>query len=76
MPYTPASRDHDRLVVVTQGELAAEIAARPVAVPAQAVIVIPAGVPHRIWNASSSPVRYLDADLPAPQAYAKLAPAH
>jgi mannose-6-phosphate isomerase-like protein (cupin superfamily) len=39
------------------------------------VIVIPAGVPHRIWNSSSTPVRYLDADVPAPEAYAKLAPA-
>jgi mannose-6-phosphate isomerase-like protein (cupin superfamily) len=60
---------------VTEGELTAEIAARPAAVPAQAVIVIPAGVPHRIWNSSSTPVRYLDADVPAPDVYAKLAPA-
>ncbi len=74
-PGTPASRDNDRLVVVTQGELTAEVAARAAAVPAQAVIVIPAGVPHRIWNSSSTPVRYLDLDVPAPQAYAKLAPA-
>jgi hypothetical protein len=33
------------------------------------------GVPHRIWNSSSAPVRYLDADVPARAAYAKLAPA-
>jgi mannose-6-phosphate isomerase-like protein (cupin superfamily) len=70
-----ASRDDDRLVVVTEGELTADMAQRTAAVPAQAVIVIPAGVPHRIWNSSSTPVRYLDADLPAPEAYAKLAPA-
>jgi mannose-6-phosphate isomerase-like protein (cupin superfamily) len=74
-PGTSASRDDDRLVVVTQGELTAEIGARPAAVPAQAVIVIPAGVPHRIWNFSSAPVRYLDVDVPAPEAYARLAPA-
>ena len=74
-PGTPASRDNDRLVVVTEGELTTEIAARPAAVSAQAVIVIPAGVPHRIWNASPTPVRYLDADVPAPDVYAKLAPA-
>ena len=73
-PVTPASRDNDRLIVVTQGELTAEIAARPAPVPAQAVIVIPAGVPHRIWNSSSEPVCYLDFDLPAPEAYARLAP--
>lgn len=72
-PGTPASLPDDRLVVVTQGELIAEIAAASAKVPAQAVIVIPAGVPHRIWNSSSVPVRYLDADIPAPEAYAKLA---
>jgi hypothetical protein len=33
-PGTPASRDNDRLLVVTQGELAAEIAGGPTAVPA------------------------------------------
>jgi mannose-6-phosphate isomerase-like protein (cupin superfamily) len=74
-PGAPASRDNDRLIVVTEGELTAEIAARPAAVAAPAVIVIPAGVPHRIWNASSTAVRYLDADVPAPDVYAKLAPA-
>jgi len=37
--------------------------------------VIPAGLPHRIWNPSPTPVRYLDADLPTPDAYSKLAPA-
>ncbi len=74
-PGTLASRDDDRLVVVTQGELTAEIATRQAAVPAQALIVIPAGVPHRVWNSSSTPVRYLDADVPAPEAYAKLAQA-
>ncbi len=72
-PGTPASRDNDRLVVVTEGELTAEIAARSAAVPAQAVIVIPAGVPHRDWNPSATLVRYLDADIPAPDVYAKLA---
>ena len=74
-PGTPGSRDSDRLIVVTQGELTAEIAARPASVPAQAVMVIPAGVPHRIWNSSTTPVRYLDADVPAPKAYTKLAAA-
>jgi mannose-6-phosphate isomerase-like protein (cupin superfamily) len=74
-PGTLATWDDDRLVVVTQGKLNAEIAARPATVPAQAVMVIPAGMPHRIWNSSSTPVRYLDADIPAPAAYAKLAPA-
>jgi len=37
------------------------------------VIVIPAGVPYRIWSSSSAPVRYLDIDLQTPAVYAKLA---
>jgi len=39
------------------------------------VIVILAGVPHRIWISSSATVRYLDVDIPAPKDHAKLAPA-
>jgi mannose-6-phosphate isomerase-like protein (cupin superfamily) len=74
-PGRPAGRDDDRLVVVTDGELTAEIAGRQAAVPAEAVIVIPAGLPHQIWNSSSGSVRYLDVDVPAPRAYANLAPA-
>lgn len=72
-PSEPASRDTDRLVIVTEGQLNTEIAARPGLAPAEAVIVIPAGVPHRIWSSSSAPVRYLDIDLQTPTAYAKLA---
>jgi quercetin dioxygenase-like cupin family protein len=74
-PGTPASRDNDRLMVVTEGQLNTEIAARPAAVPAEAVIVIPAGVPHLIWNSSPIQVRYLDVDIHAATAYTKLAPA-
>jgi mannose-6-phosphate isomerase-like protein (cupin superfamily) len=74
-PGELASRDTDRLVVVTEGRLNTEMAARPGLAPAEAVIVIPAGVPHRIWSSSSAPVRYLDIDLQTPAAYAKLATA-
>jgi quercetin dioxygenase-like cupin family protein len=75
VPGEPASRDNDRLIVVTKGQLNTEIAARAAAVPAEAVIVIPAGVPHLIWNSSPAPVRYLDVDIHAATAYTKLAPA-
>jgi len=71
-PGTLTTRADDRLVVVTEGELTAEIAAPPAAVPAQAVIVVPAGMPHRLWNSSSKLVSYLDLDVPAPKAYARL----
>jgi quercetin dioxygenase-like cupin family protein len=68
-----ASRDADRLIVVTEGRLDTEIGGQRAAVPARAVILIPAGVPHRVWNSSPAPVRYLDAELPAPDPYARLA---
>lgn len=74
-PKFRARRDDDRLIVVTEGQLNTEIAARAAAVPAEALIVIPAGVPHVIWNSSSAPVRYLDVDIHAVTAYTKLAPA-
>jgi mannose-6-phosphate isomerase-like protein (cupin superfamily) len=38
------------------------------------VIVIPAGVPHLIHNPAATPARYLDADIVATTAYAKLDP--
>jgi hypothetical protein len=59
-PAPAPSRDDDSLTVVTQAELTAEIAARPAVVAAQAVIIIPGGFPHRIWNASSTPGRWCD----------------
>jgi mannose-6-phosphate isomerase-like protein (cupin superfamily) len=69
----PASRDLDRLVIVTEGQLDTEIAGRTGQATAEAVVVIPAGVPHRIWSSSPAPVRYLDIDLQVPAVYAKLA---
>ena len=73
-PGTATSRGSDRLMVVTQGRLNTEIAERSAAVPAEAVIFIPAGVPHLIDSSSAAPVRYLDADIRATTAYAKLDP--
>lgn len=46
-PGMPAGRDDDRLLVVTEGGVTAEIAGRPAAVPAEAVMVIPARVSAR-----------------------------
>jgi quercetin dioxygenase-like cupin family protein len=74
-PGSPASRDTDRLVVVTEGRLETEIAGRPGVAEAEAVVVVPAGVPHRLWNSSSALVRYLDLDFQVPDMYARLDPA-
>ena len=73
-PDPPRTRDTDRLVIVTAGELNADVAAESAVVTAEAVIVIPAGMPHRIWNSLAEPVRYLDVELTAPTAYQRLAP--
>jgi len=73
-PGTTTSRDHDRLIVVTHGRLDTEIAGRSATVPAEAVIVIPAGVRYLIHNASAASARYLDVEIHAATAYAKLAP--
>ena len=73
-PARPRARDTDRLVIVTAGTLSAEIATQSAAVTAEAVVVIPSGVPHRIWNSSAEPTRYLDVELTAPTAYQRLAP--
>jgi mannose-6-phosphate isomerase-like protein (cupin superfamily) len=74
VPGDPVSQDTDRLIIVTEGQLATEIAASPGPAPAEAVIIIPAGVPHRIGSTSSARVRYLDISVQPPSAYAKLVP--
>jgi quercetin dioxygenase-like cupin family protein len=58
---------------VTEGQLETGIAGREGLAPAESVIVVPAGVPHRIWSSSAAAVRYLDIDVQAPAAYADLA---
>ena len=73
-PDQAVSLDTDRLVIVTAGKLSADVAAESAVATAEALIVIPAGVPHRIWNSSAAPVRYLDVALVAPTAYQRLAP--
>jgi len=73
-PDRSRGRDNDRLVIVTAGTLSAEVATQSAAVRAEALVVIPSGVPHRIWNSSTEPVRYLDVELTAQTAYERLAP--
>jgi mannose-6-phosphate isomerase-like protein (cupin superfamily) len=72
-PGPLARGDTDRLVVLTSGRLDTEIGGLLAGAPAQAVILIPAGVEYRIWNSSPEPARYLDAEIQVPDQYAKLA---
>jgi len=73
-PGPRCSRDTDRLVIVTAGRLNADVGAESAVVTAEAVIVIPAGLPHQIWNSSVEPVRFLEVELKAPTAYDRLMP--
>ena len=72
-PGTAAGRQTERILVVTHGRLDAEIAGHRQVVPAETVVVIPAGVPHTLWNSTQDPVRYLDVTVTAPTAYDKIA---
>lgn len=72
-PGAVSSLESERILLVTEGRLDAEIAGREQVVPAEAVIVIPAGVPHALWNSTPDPVRYLDLVVTAPAAYDRLA---
>ena len=73
-PSDPQVLDIDHLMFVLDGRLTVAIAGQDTVCDPQSLIVIPAGVAHSEWNKSSAPVRYLDVQVPAPEAYASLAP--
>ncbi|MGD0811055.1 MAG: cupin domain-containing protein [Acidimicrobiales bacterium] len=73
-PSDPRVLDVDHLMFVLDGRLTLAIAGQDTVSDAQSLIVIPAGVAHCQWNPSSSPVRYLDVQVPAPEMYRSLAP--
>ena len=74
-PSNPQVLDVDHLMFVLEGRLTLAIAGQDTVGDAQSLIVIPAGVAHRQWNPSSSPVRYVDVQVPAPETYTSIASA-
>lgn len=55
---------HDQMYYVLEGELTADVALEHDVVPAHHLIVLPAGVPHRVWNASAARERHLVVNTP------------
>jgi mannose-6-phosphate isomerase-like protein (cupin superfamily) len=53
---------------VIEGTLSTEIALSRYDAPAGSLVSIPAGVPHRQWNAGPDPVRHVTVLVPSPQA--------
>lgn len=59
--------EFDQFYYVLDGTLAVDIANRHYDVTPHQLLVIPAGVPHRNWNASSEPERHLAMLIPEPE---------
>jgi len=70
--HTPASA-HRRIPGLAQAE--GRVPPRSAGRHSAQALARQIGIPGGIWNSSPTPVRYLDADIPAPDVYAKLAPA-
>ena len=66
--------DHDLFFIVLAGRATLRLGHGTHEGKAGQLIVIPAGVPHLIHNSGAAPARYLDADIVATTAYAKLDP--
>jgi mannose-6-phosphate isomerase-like protein (cupin superfamily) len=57
----------DQFYFVLEGELSVEVAGERRSVTRHELAVLPAGVPHRQWNESSSRVKWLTMNLPEPE---------
>jgi len=55
---------HDQFYYVLEGELRAEIALDTYVLPPHHLAILPAGVPHRVWNDSGSTERHLVVNAP------------
>ncbi len=56
--------DHSYLVLAGQANV--EVGNERFVVQPETLVLLPAGVPHRIWNASASPVKVLEVVSPTP----------
>jgi mannose-6-phosphate isomerase-like protein (cupin superfamily) len=58
----------DQFYLVLEGELSVEIALEEFVVPADHLVVLPAGVPHRQWNPTPDVERHVSLNVPPPAA--------
>jgi uncharacterized cupin superfamily protein len=56
----------DQIFFILSGTLMVEVAAETHALSSGALVVFPAGVPHRNWNESSDAAVYLAVNVPLP----------
>ena len=56
----------DQLFYIISGTMSIEIAGQTSEAPAGTVVVFPAGVPHRNWNAGKEATTHLAINIPAP----------
>lgn len=65
-PGTHIHREHDQFYYVLRGELSVEVALDRFVAGPHSLVVLPAGVPHRLWNEGAEPERHLVLITPAP----------
>lgn len=58
--------DFDQFYFVLSGQLQVQVALEEHSVSPNSLVVLPAGVPHRQWNASAEPERHLTILVPEP----------
>lgn len=56
----------DQLFYIIDGQMEIEVGGRRLAAGAGSLVVFPAGVPHRNWNAGDTPTRHLSIAAPLP----------
>jgi quercetin dioxygenase-like cupin family protein len=57
--------DEDQITIVISGRVGATIGERQVEIEAGGVLLLPRGVPHALWNASTDEARLLDIYTPS-----------
>lgn len=59
--------EHDQFYFVLEGELNVQLGLEEFVVPKHHLVVLPANMPHRMWNAGDVPERHLVLIAPAPE---------
>jgi mannose-6-phosphate isomerase-like protein (cupin superfamily) len=60
-------REQEELYLVLEGRLRVEAGGETLEIGAREALVVPAGLPHQLWNAGEEDVTYLAAAAPAVQ---------
>ncbi|MFE2998731.1 cupin domain-containing protein [Nocardia sp. NPDC059246] len=66
-PDLHVHRDYDQFYFILEGQLNVQLGLDEFVAEAGSLVVLPAGMPHRQWNASDRPERHLSLITPAPE---------